>query len=329
MNKYSKEEKEFLNLLEQGNAVADPVFKSRLKNKMLKELEPKSSIFSVLTSGGFSFLAVIVFSFLTVLSGSLILSELLKTQNVKSIPVVSNQIKQEVVEKVTEKTSVAALNLLNVNEFLSTDSIVKPIKEESNTSYNLKTTSVTYMPQASSVVTCTNLNLPKELTVTQLFEYFDEERSVSKLMVNNQTLAVTEFIENKEIPASYPVSYIPLSYTQTRTIDNTNLMSLSDNFEIIENTSNNIKTFTLKDYVAFDCGNQLPASFPLSFPIAMDKIIREFVLNPDYSINKVNLYLNTESVENKIAEITLITTTNNITPEQAEELLTTEELSLF
>lgn len=329
MNKYSKEEKEFLNLLEQSNAVADPVFKSRLKNKMLKELEPKSNIFSVLTSGSFSFFAVIVFSFLTVLSGSLILSELLKTQNVRSTPVVSNQIKQEVVEKVTEKTSVAALNLLDVNEFLSTESIVKPIKEESSTDYNLKTTSVTYIPQESSAVTCTNLNLPKELTVTQLFEYFEAEKSVSKLMVNNQTLAVTEFIENQEMPASYPVSYIPLSYTQPKTIDSTNLMSLSDNYEIIENSSKNIKTFTLKDYVAFDCGNQLPASFPLSFPATMDKIIREFVLNPDYSINKVNLYLNTESVENKIAEITLITTTDNITPEQAEELLTTEELSLF
>ncbi|MBE2279029.1 MAG: hypothetical protein IAE91_01440 [Ignavibacteriaceae bacterium] len=320
MNRYNKEEQEFLSLFNRENAIADPLFKARLKTKMLNELEPKKGLFGIFSSSGFSFLAVIAFSFFTVASGFFIVSELSKNPTVKSTPVVSDQKKQEVVEKVTEKTSVTALKLLNVNEFLGTESIVKPEKP-ADESYNLKTTEVVYKPENPSII-CDGLNLPKELTKTQLFEYFGDKNITSKLTKNSETIALVEFVEADEV-LSYPTSYAPASYPGS--LVESGLIDLKSNFEVIENSEINSTTFTISDVTEFEC-NDAPTSFPVSFSINRNMVIREFVLNSDYTINRVNLYINEAKSENKIAEITIESETSKISEEEAQDILSDDLL---
>lgn len=316
MNKYNKEEQEFLNLFERESAAPDAIFQSRLKAQMLKELEPKFNIFSFINTAGFSFLATIIFSFITVATGFFIISEITKSQEVRSVAVVSDDVKQEVVEKLTEKTSVTALNLLKVDEFLTSDTIAKPTKPASE-SYNLKTTEVTFIPKRESVAVCSNLSLPTELTVTQLYEYFEEGRSISKLTQNNQTIAVVEFKE-QDVPLSFPVS-IPVSFPNTIAEANENILDFT-NFELIENSSQDQKSFTITDSIEFDCeGN--PVSFPTSFAVATDVVFREFILNTDYSLRKVNIYLNLISNSSKLAEITVSASTKNVSIDDAIEIL--------
>lgn len=318
MNKYNKEEKEFLSLLDKQNAVANPMFKAQLKTKMLRELEPKTGFFGFLNTASFSFLAVIVFSFITVMSGFLIISELNKNDTVKISPVVSDQIKQQVVEKVSEKTSVTALNLLKVDNLMESDTIAKPIKpiEED---YNFKTTEVTYIPKSDYLAVCSNLNLPEKLTVTQLYEYFDDNRAVSKIKKDNQTLAVVEFPEEEIVPTSFPVSYAPVSFAVPQDRIEDKILDLSSNFELTENLLENTKTFVITDYVMFNCTN--PLSYPASFTDNQDKIIREFILNPDFSVKTVNLYLNQIAQDNRLAEINITASTKTITREVADQIL--------
>lgn len=325
MNNYNQDEQEFLSLLKKENAVANPVFKARLKAKMLEELQPKKSIFNIFALN-FNLLAIVAFSFITVISGSIILTELFNSQNVKTTTVASSEVKRQVLEKVSEKTSVVALNLLNVEEFLNTESLGEPIKENLESDYNLKTTSLTYVPLIETNVICRNLNLPTSLTTTELFEYFEEDRTIAKLKVNNQVLKVEEFIKkpNKN-PSSYPISYTePLSYSTGKSNIEV-LLKTFNNLQLTETIDTNKKTLTLTDFVLFNCGNTLPASFPLSFANNPDKVIREFILNEDFTINKVNLYLNQILVDNKIAEITIDTVIYTISKEEAQDLLYTEE----
>jgi len=318
MNKYNKEEQEFLNLFEMENATADSLFKSRLKTKMLKELEPRFSIFGFLNTSGFSFAAIVIFSAVSVISGSYILSQLSSNQQINSVTVASNQVKQEVVEKVAEKTSVTALKLLQVDEFLSNETLIEPTRPIDE-SYNFKTTEVTFIPKKQSLAFCSNLNLPTKLTVTQLYEYFDTTKTISKLTQNNQTIAFMEFESGVEnLPASYPVS-MPVSFA-TKPIVETLLLDFSENLELIENSNKDSRTFTLTDEIVFDCGNN-PVSFPVSFTVSQDIIIREFVLTPDYSIKTVNLYLNQISNNSKLAEITISSSTKNLSKTDASELL--------
>jgi len=319
MNKYNKEEKEFLSLLDKQNATANPVFKAQLKTQMLRELEPKQGFFGIFSTASFSFFAVIAFSFITVISGFFIISELTKTNTVKTNTVVSDQIKQRVVEKVTEKTSVTALNLLKVDQIMTSDTIAKPVKpiEED---YNLKTTEVTYIPKTDTFAVCSNLNLPERLTVTQLYEYFEEDRSVTKITKDNQTLAVVEFNDEESIPASYPVSYAPVSFaipSETKIEDQ--ILDLSSNFELTQKAEENETSFVITDYVMFNCNS--PISYPTSFAVEQDKIIREFILNPDYSVKTVNLYLNKISSTNKLAEINITAFTKTVSKEVADEIL--------
>lgn len=314
MNKYNKEEQEFLSLFDRENATADSIFKSRLKNQMLKELEPKFNIFSFIDTARFSLLAVIVFSFITVASGFFIISEITRSQEVRSVAVVSDEVKQDVVEKLAEKTSITALNLLQVDEFLTNETIVKPVKPVNDT-YNLKTTEVTFIPQKDNFAICANLNLPTELTVTQLYEYFESDRSISKLTQNDQTLALVEFKEEQN-PLSFPVS-MPVSFPTTMV--EKNILDFS-NFELVENSNKDQKSFTITDSIEFNCGNN-PVSFPVSYTGSSDIIIREFILNPDFSIRMVNIYLNQVTNNTNLAEITISASTSNITTDDASKLL--------
>lgn len=314
MNKYNKEEQEFLSLFERENATADSIFKSRLKSQMLKELEPKFNIISFIDTARFSLLAIIVFSFITVASGFFIISEITKSQEIRSVAVVSDEVKQDVVERLAEKTSITALNLLQVDEFLTNETIVKPVKSADDT-YNLKTTEVTFIPKKDNFSVCTNLNLPTELTVTQLYEYFESDRSISKLTQNDQTLALVEF-KVEQNPLSFPVS-MPVSFPITK-VEN-NILDFS-NFELVENSNKDQKSFTITDSVEYVCGNN-PVSFPVSFTESSDLIIREFILNPDYSIRMVNLYLNQVTKNTKLAEITLTASTSNISTDDASKIL--------
>lgn len=317
-NKIDQEEKQFLELMEPESSVANPVFKARLKERFLEELEPKFSFWRLLDSN-LSFLAVIAISFITVLGGFLILTNLTEPKTINNTPVFSERRKQEVVEKVAKKTSISALKLLSVNEFLDENYISKPIKAEEN-GFNLRTTEVTYTP-TSQVETCKELKLPSELTTTQLFEYFEDGHSIVKLEKNNETVIVTEF--NEEEPISFPISFTaPVSFSDVleREIIDSNLLEINNNFEVIERTDGQETIFIITDYVAFDCGNE-PVSFSSLLESDRDKVIREFILNPDYSIHTVNFYLNEISLDTKLAEVSIVSEVSTIDSTTAKRIL--------
>jgi hypothetical protein len=311
--KYDKEESELLELLKPNNAIADERFKSQLKAKMLKKLQPRNPFWDFIT--GFNIAAVFLISFSILLTSGYALVQLSNTNNVVSTPVASSQEKEIVFSKVIENTSLTALNLLKNENFLSLDKeeIAKPSRPE-DANINLITTQIQYTP-FSKASRCTSDLIPTQKTTTTLYEYFTDTSIISKVESSNKESITVEF---ENTPTSFAQD-LPVSYSA-----NTNLIfETPSEYQVTEEVRNGDKYYSIKDSIEVEC--KTPTSFPLSFPVSFasntELVQREIVLNPDFSISSVNYYLNNTSQMNKLAEVKLSTVSQTISEQDATELL--------
>lgn len=320
MNKYTKEEIEFLNLLKSENAIANPVFKSKLKAKMLKEANPQKGIFGFFFTPSIGFLSIIFFSFTSIGLGFLYLSELNVNRPIQS-NISSSDLKQEIVERVAQKSSINTLSLITSDISLSSIDLELPERPQ-NQEFNFRTTEVTYTPIQNSIGTCGTSLFPTQVIEKELNEYFTDQGAIVELKENGKQVLLEEISESDILPpTSFPVSFppsFPVSFPEFK--GNSILRNLANELEILEIVDGVNTTYKIIDYILTDCTNSV-VSFPVSFTKSSQLVVREIILNQDLSIKDVNLYNDSITEENKFAEINISVKTNTVSEEEAREML--------
>lgn len=295
INKFNKEESQFIESFSKGNALPDKAFVTKLEKKILLELNKPAT-----QKLWFFDLKFLVAGFLGVFAVAFIsLGFFTPSNEVRPVTILSESTKTEIIQKVSQMTSTNVLEILDLGTFLGEANSIDQVSI-SDPNANFKRSIITYEPKNLFKI-CANSVLPKELSIIQLLEYKQDLNQATKVILDGKILKNT--LLNKDKPLSYSVSY-PISYIASNIL-------FQEDFEVKQDIISKTNFVIQEDPINGFC-DLINTSYAVSAPVSVakskDKIIKEIVLNKDFSIKEVNFYLNKISEELKLATMEVLIT---------------------